>query len=86
MTNVVNLAGEPVRAPGEPNPALIRAIEQMLEEARSGTLQSFIGTGFLADGDRMSIWCDSHDNVWEMAGALYWLQHEYAKRHDCDDD
>lgn len=64
-----------------PNGALVRGIRDALARAERGELQSFIGTGFCADGCRFALWGDTHDNVYEMAGALTWLQAEYIHRH-----
>lgn len=82
MTNVVGLDGKapPPRLTGEPNPSLIDALRDMLRMAESGELQSFIGTGFVADGNRLSIWFNNHPNVYEMLGAIAWLEHEYVAR------
>lgn len=77
MTNVVSIDGNPVRPKGEPNPALVESLEALLEDARNGDLQCLIGTGFMADGARVSIFANAHPNVYEMAGALAWLQREY---------
>ena len=60
---------------------LIRVLRDALARAESGELQSFIGTGFNADGTRLAVWADLHENVYEMAGALTWLQAEYIHRH-----
>lgn len=79
--NVVSLNGSRVADKGEPNQVLIERLENLLERARSGQVQSFIGTGFTSDGSRVALWTDHHDNVYEMLGALSWLQHEYVHRH-----
>jgi hypothetical protein len=81
-SNVVSLNGEPIAELGEPQEFLIKAIEQLLEKAKSGELQSFIGTGFVTDGCRISVWCDLHKNVYEMLGAINWLEHEYVSRQE----
>lgn len=65
----------------EPNAATIALFEQCLEMAKSGQLQSFIGTGFVGDGGRFTVWADHHENVYEMHGALGWLTAEYIHRH-----
>lgn len=62
------------------NQPLVELLRSLLESAESGHLQSFVGTGFQADGMRVAAWCDTHENVYEMAGALTWLQFEYVKR------
>lgn len=65
----------------EPNEQLIRNLEDLLAMAKSGQLQSFIGTGFFHDGARVSSWADFHQNVYEMGGSLSWLHAEYIHRH-----
>lgn len=75
MSNVKAMPG--VVAPtSEPNPALIKAIENILESAKSGELQSFLATGFRADGLRMSC-IFPHTNVYEVVGSLEFLKAEY---------
>lgn len=78
MTNIRALPG--VIAPTtQPNEVLIRMLEDMLRDAKSGAVQSFVGTGFQADGLRLAFWCPDQD-VYKMLGALTWLQHEYVYR------
>ena len=60
----------------EPNKALIKALEDILESARSGELQSFFATGFRADGLRMSCMFPHH-NVYEVVGAIEFLKAKY---------
>lgn len=80
MSNVTALPG--VRAPvSGPNEALVSVLRDLLSRAEAGHLQSFIGTGFQADGMRAAAWADQHDNVYQMLGALAWLQAEYVHRH-----
>ena len=83
MLNVLPMPGR--EAPTvQPNADLVRELEFVLAEARAGKLQSFLGTGFTGDGSlRYTLWCDSHDDVYQMLGALAWLQHEYVERHTC---
>lgn len=85
MAKVVMLHGgsQPSRL-GEPRPDLIELLESLLEDARSGLLQSMVATGFHSDGNRMAIWAGS-DNVYEMMGAIHWLSHEYARRCSAKD-
>lgn len=64
----------------EPNSQLIAVLKDVLAMAERGELQSFIGTGFTAEGQRLATWCDANPNVYEMLGALSWLQHEYVQR------
>jgi hypothetical protein len=78
--NVRALPGATVPS-AKPNEVLIKCLRSTLALAESGQLQSFIGTGFNADGARAAVWCDHHDNVYEMLGSIAWLQHEYVHRH-----
>ena len=81
MSKVVGLNGPvPSRLTGEPNEGLIGALSDLLEMARSGQLQSFIGTGFVMDGNRVSVFGGPHGNVYEMLGSIAWLEHEYVAR------
>ena len=80
MTNVVSLSGNQPSQLGEPRQALIDALTDALEMAKAGRLQSFIGTGFTADGNRLACWGGHHENVYEMLGAINWLEHEYVIR------
>jgi hypothetical protein len=82
VTNVRTMPG--LRHPDDaakPNEGLIGAIRQLLAMAESGQLQSYIGTGFTSDGLRLATWADSHEDRYQMLGALAWLQHEYVHRH-----
>lgn len=80
MHKVVALPGSKVPTT-EPNPELISMIKAVLEHAEEGRLQSFVATGFMADGARLGVWADTHPNVYEMLGSLSWLQAEYIRRH-----
>lgn len=81
MSNVIGIRGEQPSVLGEPREALISLLESLVEKAKSGQLQSFIGTGFVSDGARLSVWFDQHENVYEMLGSLAWLHAEYVHRH-----
>lgn len=81
MSNVCPLhdgISAPERAPNE---SLVQALESLLEMARDGRLQSYIGTGFTQDGLRVSTWCDHHDDIYQMLGSLEWIKAEYVHRH-----
>lgn len=79
MSNVTTMPG--VRTPSDkPNEAVVETMRKLLAVAESGELQSFIGTGFMANGDRMSVFATDHPNVFEMAGAIAVLQNEYMRR------
>jgi len=60
-----------------PNPTTVKVLEKLLAMAQTGRLQTFIGTGFSDDNQRVSFINAAHDNVYEMAGAIVWLQAEY---------
>lgn len=77
MSDVISLQTGKTVEIAEPCQSLIDAIKDLLEMAESGRLQSFVGTGFLADGMRVSVWADFHDNTYEMLGSIAWLQAEY---------
>lgn len=79
--NVVGLFGERPPELGEPNEVLIHILKDMLEMAKSGRLQSLVGTGFTKEGNRLAVWADLHPDVYQMLGALNWLEHEYVRRH-----
>ncbi len=81
MTNkVVSLPGNRVPS-AEPNQEVIDMIETMLDHAKSGNLQSFVGTGFMADGARIAMWADTEQHVYKMLGAIAWMHAEYLHRH-----
>lgn len=77
---VVSLFGERPPELGEPNEALIRMLEDMLDMASAGRLQSLVGTGFTAEGNRLAMWCDTHPDVYQMLGSIAWLHAEYVQR------
>lgn len=57
---------------------LVDTLRKLLQKAEAGDLQSFMGAGFAANGDRVSMhggYC--WENVWAMQGALYELLLEY---------
>lgn len=75
MSNVTAFPGVMVQA-SEPNEALIQSLEKMLDDARSGELQSLFATGCRTNGLRMSC-IFPHHNVYEVVGSLELLKHEY---------
>jgi len=82
MSNVRTMPGLRDRGePGKPCEELIATMRDVLSRAESGELQSFIGTGFQVDGGRLAAWADTHENYYEMLGALMALQDEYRGRH-----
>lgn len=78
MSNVKGFPG--VKAPtSEPNQGLIRALEDILESAKAGELQSLFATGFRSDGLRMSCMFPHH-NVYEVVGSIEWLKMAYMQQ------
>lgn len=75
MSNVKALPGVVARN-FEPKADLIAALEDILEDAKSGKLQSFFASGFTADGLRMSYICQHH-NVYEVVGSMEFLKTQY---------
>ena len=75
--NVVNLAGEPVREPGEPNASLVAALEDLLRDAKEGRLQTFLGAGWSSDGQRVSLFVPDYDDYFATLGSLAELTFEY---------
>lgn len=65
---------------GEPNIALIGMLENALERAKSGQLQSLIAAGHTSEGDRFVMWGPFDEDVYRTLGSLTWLQHEYVAR------
>ena len=81
MSNITALHSNVSIPTGQPNEVLIDALEQLLAMAKSGQLQSYIGSGFTCDGLRVSTWCDFHDDVYQVVGSMEWLKAEYLERH-----
>jgi|APGre2960657373_1045057.scaffolds.fasta_scaffold221598_2 hypothetical protein len=80
MTKVHALRGAAVPT-NEPNEALVAALKDILAEAESGLLQSFIAAGFRSDGLRMSCFLGAHSNVYEVIGSIEMLKQDYIDRH-----
>ena len=65
----------------EPDAGLLKAVAKVFQMARDGKLRSFMGTGFMADGARMKCFGGAIGaDVYQMLGALTWLEHEYVDR------
>ena len=62
---------------GEPQLGLAEVLDKLAADARAGTLQSFIGTGFGEDGSVLSLWFPDSD-AYRTLGALAWLEHMYV--------
>ncbi len=81
MADVVNLRGGAISTKaGVPRAELIEGLEAALALAKSGKLQSFVGTGFTSDHQRLTMWADYHENIIEFYGAIKWLGAEYVNR------
>lgn len=85
MTNIRALPGVTVPS-SSPNPGLIEALEGLLEQAQSGELQHFAGTGFHASGNRITVIATANENVYAMRGAIAWLGAEYERLVDEDNE
>lgn len=80
MSNVLPLRPDGT-LPCTPNDALVDALEQLLSMAKSGQLQSYIGSGFTSDGMRVTTWCDFHNDKYQVLGSLEWLKAQYIEEH-----
>ena len=78
-TNVVALPGSAVPEQG-PRPELVAMLRDVLAMAEDGRLQSFVGTGFCADGCRMSVFASVHPSGYELVGSIEFLKSEYMDR------
>lgn len=76
------LPGAVLERRGEPNPELVAIMSDLLEAAKSGHLQNFIGVGFTTDNLRVECW--GHFNVLPdlMLGGLTRIQHNYFDKVD----
>lgn len=64
-----------------PREDLIELLEELTAMAKSGRLRSLVGTGFVEDGCRVSLFGgDIGSGVWAMKGALCELANEYSER------
>ena len=81
MTNNVKPLRGAIIPTNEPNQGLIAALRDILADAESGRLQSFIAAGFLDDGLRMSCIINTHPNAYEVIGSLEMLKHEYINNY-----
>lgn len=76
MNNVKSLHGTPIPT-SKPNEMLVSALKDILSDAESGRLQSFIGAGFLSDGLRMSCVINTHPNAYEVIGSIEMLKLDF---------
>lgn len=80
MSNIKTFPGAVAVTPGEVNEGLVAMLEQVLEDAKAGMLQSFIAMGFRYDGTRMTCFTP-HPNVYEFCGGIEWLKRDYMERY-----
>ena len=81
MGTVHAIDGGKVPAAGEPDNDLVSLLENLIERARLGQIQSLVATGRTADGARWSAFGGSlGDDVYAMRGAIAWLEDEYVAR------
>ncbi len=70
MNNVKSLHG--VAIPGEPVPEVVSLLEDMLKEAKSGSLRSIAVAGIQANNHVVTAWHEE-GNYFSLIGALAWL-------------
>lgn len=80
-SNIHTLPGVSLPTMGVPQKSLVEMLENLVERAKEGQLQSFIGTGFTDKGERLAAWYDTHPDTYQMLGSIAWLEHEYVHRH-----
>jgi len=80
QNNIYVMPGAHAPVSTEPDERLVAQLRDMLAMAESGQLRSLVATGFLANGDRLTAWATTHENVAEMMGALTLLPIGYAIR------
>lgn len=65
-----------ITAKKEPNQQLIERLEILLDQAKSGELQSVAYSGICLDGSRIRAWWNN-DDTFAMAGGIQILLHEF---------
>lgn len=79
-TKVVNIRSKEPILTDEPIESLVWMIEDLLKSAKSGSLRTFNGVGFLSDGNRITATGPTHDNLCEMLGAIEMLKQDIMKK------
>ena len=64
-----------------PSEVLVKLLEDLLKRAKSGEIQTIVGTLEMADGCRMSVLMIQKD-LYSAIGALEMLKHEYVEYND----
>lgn len=80
MSNVLAMPGAWNTQLGKPNEFVIRSLERLLEQARSGELQTLVVAGALADGGVVTVISDDQDMVSQQLGALSIAQHKLLSK------
>jgi hypothetical protein len=78
--NIHTLPGVKPPDTGKPRIELVKMLKRLVELAEEGTLQSFLGVGYASDGQRLTAWCDTHEDIYQMMGSIEWLKFEYVHR------
>ncbi len=81
MGTIKLLPGAQIPDNEAPDEGLVGICRQLLEMAESGKLRNIIGCGFMSDGSKAAVWCDTHDSYLEQLGALRQLEQDYIDRH-----
>ena len=78
--NVHTLPGVAVRAErGVPDPEIIAAVEQLLDEARTGVLRGLTFAALSTDGMIRTDWRGAGTSSNEVHGAIVLLEARYAR-------
>ena len=81
MSETSSISARRLYPAGEPNASLIALLEQMLDEAKSGELQTFMGVGVTANGSMLKCFSRAaHREYFVHLGALEDLKHDFIKR------
>lgn len=80
MSNILTLSGLPVESKAV-NEDLVKVLQDAIDQAKSGELQCFVGTGIMHSGDRLSMFSIGQgENVFTLYGAVALLQAELFQR------
>lgn len=77
MSNVVAIPGYEgeIRAPGEPNPDVVRVLERYLERAKAGDIVAVAIAGVRHDGANTSIWASDGGLTNALISSVAMLDH-----------
>ncbi len=77
LTGEVARPVEVAREPDRPNERTIELLEEMLEEAKNGSIQCVAIAALTSDGANVTVFNfpDRHQRVFSMLGAILYLEH-----------